>query len=59
MSPLNQFLNELNQNRNLQTGFYLVEKNLIFGSVNGGQGRLFEQNLNQFVSGFALLRVAS
>jgi hypothetical protein len=49
MSALNQFLNGLNQNRNLQTGFYPVEKNPVFASVSGGQGHPLEQNLNQFV----------
>jgi hypothetical protein len=52
MRALNQFLNGLNQNRNLQTGFYPVEKNLVFASVKCGRGRPFKGNLNRFVSGF-------
>jgi hypothetical protein len=52
MSALNQFLNGLNQNWNLQTGFYPIEKNPVFASVSGGQGRPLERNLNQFVNGF-------
>ena len=56
MSALNQFLNGLNQNRNLQTGFYPVEKNPVFASVSGEQGHPLEQNLNQFVRRFRPLR---
>lgn len=52
MSLLNQFLKALNQNRNLQTGFYPVEKNLVFASVKCRQGRPFKRDLNRFVSGF-------
>jgi hypothetical protein len=52
MSLLNQFLKALNQNRNLQTGFYPVEGNRVFSPVNRGHGRRFGHNLNQFVNGF-------
>jgi hypothetical protein len=49
MSLLNQFLNGLNQNRNLRTGFYPVEKNPVFTSVKCRQDRPFKRNLNRFV----------
>ena len=52
MSVLNRFLNELNQNRNLQTGFYPVEGNRVSGPVICGERRSFARNLNRFVKGF-------
>jgi hypothetical protein len=46
MSALNQFLNELNQNGNLQAGIQAVEKNRNFLPVGYGFRRILRANLN-------------
>jgi hypothetical protein len=50
MSPLNRFLNTLNQNRSLHARGYPVEGNRVFAPVDCGQGGPFARNLNRFVN---------